>query len=82
MPHRILNVFENFDNFKVSWGSSFLLVFGSEYAQQFLPVIIQITLVLSLQIIAVGVDLIRTKYKLKPRVKQDSELPKDKDSEV
>ena len=69
-----------FTDFKVSWGSAGIMTVTLPLWEQILPLIIQICMIVSLQVISIGTDFIRTKYKLKPREKEDINLPNNKDN--
>jgi len=64
-----------FEKFKLSWASSGILTIGTPIFEQFFPVISQIILILSLQLITIGVDYTREKLRLKKRLKSDMEIP-------
>ena len=69
------NYIEVFTKFKISWLST---TFLSVSFVDFLPIISQIVLVLSLQIISIMVDYVRNRLKLKARISNDLELPEVK----
>ena len=73
------NFVDLFEKFKVSWFSTGLLTVSPAF--DFMPLISQIVLVLSLQIISIMVDYVRNRLKLRSRTSADLELPdKKKDS--
>ena len=72
------NVIDIFEKFKVSWFSTGLLTVSPAF--DFMPLISQIVLVLSLQIISIMVDYVRNRLKLRSRTSSDLELPETKNN--
>jgi len=71
----INHISDVFEKFKFSWASTGILTFSTPVMEQFFPVISQVILILSLQLISVGVDYAREKLRLKKRSKSDIEIP-------
>lgn len=58
------------DKFQFSWASAGVLTVGMPFLDQLFPVVSQLVLICGVQLITIGVDYFRQKYKIK-RSKRD-----------
>lgn len=53
------------EKFQVSWGSAGVLTVGMPLLDQLFPVVSQLVLICGVQLISIGVDFFRQKYKIR-----------------